>query len=227
MVQYLKCFLSIRCSHCAFFSSCCNSWNDYQGIIVVLFTNEAETTQEKQQSCQYHGQNTELLSCPDTKGIDPPSAATNNVIEKGWKDEEGSLWEKLGWGAKECSWLGFAWSWKFLLPCFEEFCHTNGITTKWVDKIRVQVKPSSSSLEPILEKFGNQLVLSQISTVPVAWRRFLMEEEQTQQHHECVPGAPETRKIAMILEPKVDKVQEKRRQITSVLQKCSLPFEPE
>lgn len=58
---------------------------------MALFTNEVETTQEKQPSCQYHGQNAELLSCPDTKGIDPPSAATNNGKEKEWKDEEGSL----------------------------------------------------------------------------------------------------------------------------------------
>lgn len=102
MVQYLKCFLSIRCIHCAFFSSCCHSRNDYWGIIVALFTNEVEMTQEKQQSCQYHGQNTQPLLCPDTKGIDPPSAATKNRKEKEWRDEQGSLWERLGnalgWG---------------------------------------------------------------------------------------------------------------------------------
>lgn len=77
---------------------------------MALFANEVEMTQEKQQSCQYHGQNTQPLLCPDTKGIDPPSAATKNRKEKEWRDEQGSVWEKLGClhslGARECSWLG-------------------------------------------------------------------------------------------------------------------------
>lgn len=211
MVQYLKCFLSIRCTHFAFFSSCCHSRNDCQGIIAVLFTNEVETTQEKQPSCQYHGQNAQTLLCPDTKGIDPPSTATNSRKEKEWEDEEGLTLGEAGLPAQlRCKRTLLAGVWLFLKVPFALFWRT--VSYKWdetklVDKTRVQVDPSSSSLEPTLEKLENELVLSQRSvrtcTVTVAWRRFLVWE-QTHQHHKCVPGAHEIRKIAMILEPKVD-----------------------
>lgn len=155
---------------------------------MVLFTNEAETTQEKQQSCQYHGQNTQLLSCPDTKGIDPPSAATNNRKEKEWKDEEGSVLGEAGLPAwlrgKRVLLAGVGLVLRVLLALFGRILPYKWDKTKLVDKTRVQVEPSSSSLEPILEELGNELVLSQCCTVTVAWRRFLMWE-QAHQHHEC------------------------------------------
>lgn len=84
---------------------------------------------------------------PDTKGIDPPSAASNNRKEKEWKDEGSSLWERLGcqhgWGTRKCSWLAFDYSWNFFF-CFvlkNSKLTIQMVKTKLVDKSRVQVEP--------------------------------------------------------------------------------------